>query len=69
MMCHIDNTTRHSITKLFELKRKLLSLSSVIHIRILPSFTCQSDSGCSKLTMSLVKVSLKFQMLISEICQ
>ena len=25
--------------------------------------------GCSKLTMSLVNVSLKFQMLISQICQ
>ena len=25
--------------------------------------------GCSKLSMSLVKVLLKFQMLISEICQ
>ena len=25
--------------------------------------------GCSKLTSSLVKVSLKFQTLISEICQ
>ena len=28
-----------------------------------------SGSGCSKLTTSLVNVSLKFQMLISEICQ
>ena len=25
--------------------------------------------GCSKLTVSLVNVSLEFQMLISEICQ
>ena len=25
--------------------------------------------GCSKLTTSLVKMSLKFQMLISQICQ
>ena len=25
--------------------------------------------GCSKLTMPLVKVSLKFQTLISQICQ
>ena len=29
----------------------------------------QSGPGCSKLTTSLVIVSLKFQMLISEICQ
>ena len=28
-----------------------------------------SGSGCSKLTTSLVKVSLKFQMLISNISQ
>ena len=27
-----------------------------------------SGPGCSKLTMSLVNVSLKFQTLISEIC-
>ena len=34
--------------------------------------TCNSHlsgSGCSKLTMSLVNVSLKFQILISQICQ
>ena len=29
----------------------------------------QSGPGCSKLTMSLVNVSLKFQTLISEIIQ
>ena len=29
----------------------------------------QSGPGCSKLTTSLVNVSLKFQMLISQICQ
>ena len=29
----------------------------------------KSGPGCSKLTMSLVNVSLKFQMLISEIWQ
>ena len=28
-----------------------------------------SGPGCSKLTTSLVNVSLKFQMLISQICQ
>ena len=28
-----------------------------------------SGPGCSKLTTLLVNVSLKFQMLISEICQ
>ena len=33
----------------------------------LSSFT--SGPGCSKLTTSLVNVSLKFKMLISEICQ
>ena len=30
---------------------------------------CLSGPGCSKLTTLLVNVSLKFQMLISEICQ
>ena len=29
----------------------------------------ESGPGCSKLTTSLVNVSLKFQMLVSEICQ
>ena len=33
------------------------------------SSTTISGPGCSKLTMSLVNVSLKFQTLISEICQ
>ena len=28
-----------------------------------------SGPGCSKLTTSLVNISLKFQMLISQICQ
>ena len=40
-------------------------------LRYLGSF-CRwksSGPGCSKLMMSLVKVSLKFQTLISEICQ
>ena len=31
--------------------------------------TCAPGPGCSKLTMSLVNVSLKFQTLISNICQ
>ena len=29
----------------------------------------RSGPGCSKLTTSLVNISLKFQTLISEICQ
>ena len=33
------------------------------------SFFSKFGPGCSKLTTSLVKVSLKFQTLISEICQ
>ena len=33
------------------------------------SFFLIPRPGCSKLTMSLVNVSLKFQTLISEICQ
>ena len=31
--------------------------------------SCQTGPGCSKLTMSLVNASLKFQKLISQICQ
>ena len=33
-----------------------------------PQTNKPTGSGCSKLTMSLVNVSLKFQMLITEIC-
>ena len=33
------------------------------------SQTCKSGPNCSKLTTSLVNVMLKFQMLVSEICQ
>ena len=33
------------------------------------NFIKSTGPGCSKLTMSLVNVSLKFQSLISEICQ
>ena len=35
------------------------------------SYRCHKATGpgCSKLTMSLVNVLLKFQMLISEVCQ
>ena len=32
-------------------------------------FSCSSEPGCSKLTMSLVNISLKFQSLISTIRQ
>ena len=31
-------------------------------------FAVTTGPGCSKLTMSLVNVSLKFHMLISQIC-
>ena len=34
-----------------------------------PLYDTISEPGCSKLTMSLVNVSLKFQTLVSEICQ
>ena len=33
------------------------------------SYCCHSGPGCSKLTMSIVNDSLKFQTLISQICQ
>ena len=34
-----------------------------------PPFHYKSEPSCSKLTTSLVNVSLKFQTFISEICQ
>ena len=40
-----------------------------IFIFKLSSIPFLSGPGCSKLMMSLVNVSLKFQMLISEMCQ
>ena len=43
--------------------RKFISELSLITL-----FVWNSGLGCSKLTMSLVNNSLKFQMLISEIC-
>ena len=43
------------------------------HLRYVPlcqvGIICQSGPGCSKLTTSLVNVSLNFQKLISQICQ
>ena len=53
----------------------LMGLMSVmrVNIELRKGFHCHfpfsSGSSCSKLTMSLVNVSLKFQMLISENCQ
>ena len=38
-------------------------------IRLLGKYKESSGPGCSKLTTSLVNVSLKFQTLISQICQ
>ena len=38
-------------------------------LQCIPTFGKRTGFGCSKLTMSLVNVSLKFQTLISEICQ
>ena len=34
-----------------------------------PGIACRTGAGCSKLTTALVNVSLKFQMLISQIRQ
>ena len=39
------------------------------HVRVGLSLKTIPGPGCSKLTTSLVNVSLKFQPLISEICQ
>ena len=37
--------------------------------RFIRLFPCRPGPDCSKVTMSLVNVLLKFQTLISEICQ
>ena len=37
--------------------------------KFLSPFEEMPGSGCSKLTISLVNISLKFQMLISDLCQ
>ena len=48
---------------IFRNKKNVIELSSK------PHFVWSSGPGCSKLTTSLVNVSLKFHMLISNICQ
>ena len=50
-----------------------IQIQTISHVRLKNlttslRFSCLG-AGCSKLTTSLVNVSLKFQMLISEICQ
>ena len=40
-----------------------------LELRTLLCLCLSPRPGCSKLTMSLVNVSLKFQILISNICQ
>ena len=47
-----------------------IMLRNLYHMYCLLDLNCYtSGPGCSKLTMSLVNVSLKFQMLVSQICQ
>ena len=46
-----------------------LSTTLLLVQRCILKLSNSPGPGCSKLTMSLVKISLKFQMLISEICQ
>ena len=48
------------------LRYRELTVNMVISVNFLLS---HSGPGCSKLTTSFVNVSLKFQMLISEICR
>ena len=45
---------------------QLFSSAIALFARIIPP--CCSGPGCSKLTTSLVNVSLKFQTLMSKIC-
>ena len=50
-----------------------ISVPEQTHMRRYDVYTglvkCTAGPDCSKLTMSLASVSLKFQTLISEICQ
>ena len=40
-----------------------------LHIKLSVSLYYSSGAGCSKLTTSLINVSLNFQKLFSQICQ
>ena len=44
-----------------------MKMTELIHLKVYPFSMNRSGPGCSNLTMSLVNVSLKFQMLKSEI--
>ena len=58
-------------------KYKVLSLKFIIKLKVYhyvffminTKYSSQPGPGCSKLTTLLVNVSLKFQTLISQICQ
>ena len=53
----------------FDIKFKLFYLQTSPSLQETLSGRNSFWPGCSKLTTSLVNVSLKFQMLISDICQ
>ena len=46
-----------------------LVLKSTEYLETVVQIIMQSGPGCSKLTTSFVNETLKFQMLISQICQ
>ena len=48
--------------------KRLQAVSLILYLEIFVHGQ-RTEPSCSKLTTSLVNVSLKFQMLISEICQ
>ena len=60
----LDVTKLNTLSKTVDNKVK-------VKLEVLYLFGCiyNTGPGCSKLTTSLVNVSLKFQMLISNICQ
>ena len=77
-ICHINHVDIVICLVLYvRCEAQTLSLLSIfwinfnVHLQCssnLLKFFCSTESGCSKLTTSLVNVSLKFQMLISEKC-
>ena len=49
--------------------QSLVSLTSLLRGQLNNEFVKRSGPDCSKIKTLLVNISLKFQMLISEICQ
>ena len=62
------SNTVHYKNAIFLVCCQKLWIAKALHIFLQQKY-CISGPGCSKLTTSLVNVSLNFQNLISQICQ